>query len=200
MATYFTKTEARRAATSAQQQHKRAGKLAGRILKEEAASATDHEIFDIFLSHASKDSDLVLGTKAILESLGYKVYVDWIDDAQLDRSNVNIETADLLRRRMRQSNSLVWVDTEAATESKWMPWELGYFDGFKPKHVSILPLTNNSTDKYKGQEYLSLYPVITQDHYQGGGSHDVFVESAGREWTTLRNFAAGTAKYSKYNP
>src|SRR3954469_25882869 len=96
MAKYFTKAEARRAATRAQQQHKRAGKLAGRILREEAASATDHEIFDIFLSHASKDSDLVLGTKAILESLGYKVYVDWIDDAQLDRSNVNIETADLL--------------------------------------------------------------------------------------------------------
>lgn len=198
MAIYFTKNEARRAATSAKQQFKRVGKMTDRILKEEAASATDYEKFDIFLSHASKDAELVLGTKAILEGLGHKVYVDWIDDAQLDRSNVSTETAELLRKRMRQSNSLIWMATDAASESKWMPWELGYFDGFKPKHVAILPLTDSATDSFRGQEYLALYPVITQDQYKGSTTTDVFVESKGNEWSTLKNFARGAASFNKY--
>lgn len=197
MASFYTKTEARSAASSAKQQAKRVGKVATRILREEASAATNYDKFDIFLSHSSKDAELILGVKAILENLGHKVYVDWIDDAQLDRNKVNGDTADILRTRMRQSNSLVWVATEAASESKWMPWELGYFDGFKPKHVAILPLVDNSYDTFKGQEYLSLYPIIGKDKYSDGRT-DVFVESVGKEWSTLRNFAAGKAIYGKY--
>ena len=41
-----------------------------------------------------------------------------------------------------------------------MPWELGYFDGFKPRHVWILPLVAESDSEFKGQEYLGLYPPI----------------------------------------
>lgn len=198
MASFYTKSEARSAAARAKLQFKRTGKMSTRILNEEAKAATDYEKFDIFLSHASKDADLILGVKAILEGLGHKVYVDWVEDTQLSREKVNADTADILRKRMRQSNSLVWVATEAASESKWMPWELGYFDGFKPKHVAILPLVDNAADTFKGQEYLALYPIIRQDQYKGGGSTDVFVESIGKEWATLRNFAAGKATYHSY--
>lgn len=197
MAKFYTKTEAKSAATIAKQQAKRSGKAATRILKEEATAATYHDQFDIFLSHSSKDADLILGGKAILESLGYKVYVDWIDDAQLDRTKVDSDTADLLRARMRQSNSLIWVATEAASESKWMPWELGYFDGYKPKHVAILPLVDSPYDAFKGQEYLSLYPIVGKGEYSNGRS-DVFVESAGKEWAALRTFAAGSAQFRRY--
>jgi hypothetical protein len=44
-----------------------------------------------------------------------------------------------------------------------MPWELGYFDGFKGK-VAILPVVegNVNTDAFTGQEYLGLYPYVTK--------------------------------------
>lgn len=196
MATYYTKSEARAAAINAKQQFQRQGKLSTRILREEANAASRYDTFDIFLSHASKDGDLILGVKAILESQGNKVYVDWVDDAHLDRSKVTTDTAELLRTRMRQSKSLIWVATEAASESKWMPWELGYFDGFKPKQVAILPLVDNAYDTFKGQEYLALYPIVGKNHYRDGRS-DVFVEGGG-EWATLRNFAAGSPNFSRY--
>ena len=41
-----------------------------------------------------------------------------------------------------------------------MPWELGYFDGFRPEKVSVLPLTFEENEEFKGQEYLELYPTI----------------------------------------
>ena len=41
-----------------------------------------------------------------------------------------------------------------------MPWELGYFDGFKPHQVWILPLVSASDSEFEGQEYLGLYPTV----------------------------------------
>ena len=63
-------------------------------------------LYDIFLSHSSKDKELIAGLKLILEDLGYSVYVDWNDDA-LDPNDVSLETAKILRERMKQSKSLV---------------------------------------------------------------------------------------------
>lgn len=195
MATYYTKAEARSFASTKIQ--KSVTRDSRRILREEVRAATNQDRFDIFLSHASKDGDLILGVKSLLENFGFKVYVDWVDDPQLDRSKVNKETADLLRRRMRQSTSLVWAATEAASDSKWMPWELGYFDGFRPNQVAILPLVDNASDAFKGQEYLDLYPVIRKDVYQDG-SPEVFVEEPGVQWTTVKTFGKGTPVWRKY--
>ena len=86
--------------------------------------------YDVFLSHAVKDAKIVLGVKNWLEENGKKVYVDWIDDKQLDRSRVTSRTAETLRLRMRQSLSLLYIATDSSSQSKWMPWELGYFDGY----------------------------------------------------------------------
>ena len=57
--------------------------------------------YDIFLSHSSKDDELIAGLKLILEDLGYSVYVDW-NDNQLNPDNVTLETAKVLRERMSQ--------------------------------------------------------------------------------------------------
>lgn len=128
------------------------------ILSESAANFSKYKTYDIFLSHSSKDAELIFGVKVTLEDLGYSVYVDWVDDPQLDRSQVNETTAELLRERMDASKSLFYVTTENAESSKWMPWECGYFDGVKDK-VAILPVKQYSYDnEYKGQEYLGLYP------------------------------------------
>lgn len=197
MPTFYTKAEARSAALNVKQRTGSYGKASIDILREDARAMSSSARFDIFLSHASNDADLILGVRTILEGQGYKVYVEWIEDAQLDRSRVTPGTAELLRARMRQSNSMVWVATEAASSSKWMPWELGYFDGLKPKHVAILPLVDNPYETFRGQEYLALYPLIDKSQNTLGQT-DVYVESYGKEWATLKSFATGNAHFSKY--
>ncbi len=155
---YFTIADARRAGRS---RAVRESGTAGMLLREAAAAPTVR--FDIFLSHSLRDAEVVLGVKTILEQVGLSVYVDWIVDPQLDRDRISAATAQQLRIRMIQCSSLIYVATAAATESKWMPWELGYFDGRRSAEaVAILPLVEYQ-GQYIGQEYLGLYPEIEND-------------------------------------
>lgn len=115
--------------------------------------------YDIFLSHSSKDMELIAGLKLILEDLGYKVYVDWNDDA-LNPNIVTPETAKILRERMKQCKSLIYAFSENASNSKWMPWELGYFDALKNSRVAVLPISQTAKNAYKGSEYIGVYYVV----------------------------------------
>lgn len=117
--------------------------------------------FDIFLSHSIRDEDIVLGVKAILEKHGKSVYVDWVEDKELDRSGVTKASADKIRSRMQQCKSLIYIHTQNSPGSKWMPWELGYFDG-KNGRVAIFPVTKVEEASFSGQEYLGLYPYVDE--------------------------------------
>jgi hypothetical protein len=180
---FFTKAEARDAAQSRETITR---KPASRILLDSVTASTGTQSFDIFLSHSIKDEELILGVKELLEKMSFSVYVDWAVDGQLDRSKVTAETADLLRSRMKQSNSLIYVATENATQSKWMPWELGFFDGHKPSRVAVLPLLDSAQSAFKEQEYLSLYPNVTKSTYKGSTKEEMFV--IGKKWMTLKDF------------
>jgi hypothetical protein len=132
------------------------------IILDSVRAFSETKTYDIFLSHSVRDAELILGMKATFEALKYSVYVDWIEDPQLDRSKVSSTTADKLRKRMDTSKSLFYVTTQNAESSRWMPWECGYFDGKKGKSA-IVPIVNYSYDNnYKGQEYLGLYPYIVE--------------------------------------
>jgi hypothetical protein len=116
--------------------------------------------FDIFLSHAVRDAELVLGLKEILEATGRIVYIDWIDDPALDRSHVSGKTAEVLRKRMRESESLLYLHTRHSRVSRWMPWELGFFDGLKG-NVAILPvIPDDGRLDFEREEFLQIYPKI----------------------------------------
>ena len=195
MATYFTKSEARGVADL---HRRRLAKSAPVIFAEGNASLQREDSFDVFLSHAKLDADLVLGVKLLLEDKGLSVYVDWDTDQNLDRSAVSEETAQLLRVRMQQSKSLLYVATENASNSKWMPWELGYFDGLHQGGVAVFPLLDRSDASFPNQEYLGLYPVVTKDTYSDRGTirNDVFVEEPGKRWTFLKSFASGNASWN----
>ncbi|WP_213534454.1 hypothetical protein [Paenibacillus sp. J45TS6] len=71
----------------------------------------------------------------------------------MSRNQVSKETANTLRKRMRQCGSLLYAVSASSINSKWMPWELGYFDEIKNK-VEILPITDTAqaTDTYQGQD------------------------------------------------
>src|SRR5690348_17193476 len=57
--------------------------------KFQSQKSPSAKTYDIFLSHSSKDAELVEGLKLELEDKKFSVYVDWIEDPQLDRNTVN---------------------------------------------------------------------------------------------------------------
>jgi hypothetical protein len=130
------------------------------ILTEEVVATPMNATFDVFLCHAFRDAPLVLGAKAILEEKGYSVYVDWIIDPKLDRAKVNSGTAQSLRVRMQHSESLLYLYTSTSQRSRWMPWELGYFDA-RNGNVAILPIKPDGEQlDFSREEYLGLYPKV----------------------------------------
>ncbi|POA27744.1 MULTISPECIES: toll/interleukin-1 receptor domain-containing protein [unclassified Pseudomonas] len=146
------------------------------------------ERFDIFLSHSIKDKDLVEGVGVLLRERGYNVYIDWMNDEELDREHVDKKTADRLRQRMRNCSSLIYIATGQSAESKWMPWELGYFDGCKSGAVAILPLVDSLSSGFNGQEYLSLYPLVEWQ------SEEVYVDSGSEGRSLLWAFVNDTSR------
>ena len=75
-------------------------KTASQILTEDSRSFSSTDRYDVFLSHSYQDADVIHGVKSIIESHGLNVYVDWIDDAGLDRGKVTSKTAQVLRERI----------------------------------------------------------------------------------------------------
>lgn len=131
-------------------------------LRTLALSAKDTDRFDIFLAHKFSDSAELLSIRKYLKDFGLSVYVDWIEDEELDRSKVNGFTASRLRKRMRQCKCLLYAATTNYAESKWMPWECGFFDGMNGK-VAILPIVAKPDQHlFLGLEYLSMYPTVSR--------------------------------------
>jgi len=144
-------------------------KSAATVLNESVAAQSTARTHDIFLSHSFRDAELILGVKLRLEDYGYSVYVDWVDDPHLDRSKITRQTALALRERMDCCKCLFYSTTPSSTESKWMPWECGYMDG-KLRKSAILPLTHSALSSYDGQEYLNVYPYVTESKNANGQS------------------------------
>jgi hypothetical protein len=137
-------------------------KSASNVLTEKVLGSVGIKEFDIFLSHSFSDQKLILGIWLSLEDMGYKVYVDWIHDRQLSRETVNKETASVLRQRMWNCKSLFFATTANSSSSKWMPWELGFKDGHN-RRAAILPVAQNHTSNFTGQEYLAIYPYVVKN-------------------------------------
>ena len=132
-------------------------------------NSISQDSFDIFLSHSYADREIIPVLKNELESYGFSVYVDWITDKLLSRDEINKKTAEVLQTRMKQSKCLIYATSDNSQKSRWMPWELGYFDEIKDKMVGILPLKkygNNFNDNFKGEEYLGLYYYIDKEKNQ----------------------------------
>jgi hypothetical protein len=129
------------------------------VFANEARRDPEVKEYDIFLSHSFLDAKIIYGLKAVLEENGFSVYVYWLEDAS-ERTRVTAETAERLRKRMQSCKFLLYATSENADNSRWMPWELGYFDGIRGK-VAICPISNNSN--FEGREYLGLYPHMEKD-------------------------------------
>jgi hypothetical protein len=134
---------------------------ATKILKYEHEKFDSTKTYDIFLSHSYLDSGDILMLSEFLQINGYSVYVDWLIDIDMKRTDVSSETAKTIRDRMKSCRCLLFAASDNSSTSRWMPWELGYFDGKNGK-VAIIHVTEKRpfSGAVTGQEYLDLYEVI----------------------------------------
>lgn len=185
---YLTETEVRERAARVTQPLR---KTAASVLTEDRASASD--TFDVFLSHSSAEpEEILLGIKAFLEDAGLKVYVDKYSDPYLSPEAVTRETAVVLRGRMRQSLTLLYVHSQHSTKSRWMPWELGFFDGYKGR-VGIFPVTRYQEEAFRGEEYLNLYPCVDRATTRNG-IEKLWINRSENEYSQLYSWAKGSSE------
>ncbi len=140
-------------------------KTASKYLHESFLKFAITKSYDIFLSHSSADAIAIYGLKIKLKNKDFSVFVDWTEENFADRSNIDAQRADDLRKQMKKCKSLIFVTSDNASESIWMPWELGYFDGYMGK-VAIIPLNEEEIDytEFEGQEYLGIYPYVIEEN------------------------------------
>lgn len=160
-------------------------------LNQQSTFSSPTKTYDIFLSHSSSDAALVAGLKLELEDLGYSIYVDWIEDPKLNRADVTKNTALVLKARMKQCKALLYAFSENATNSKWMPWELGYFDGIKGT-VAVLPISRTSKSNFQGSEYLDIYFYIQIDLVDKTNGLALWVHETSTKYALFDKWITGT--------
>lgn len=166
---------------------------ASTVLNEGKQISDSFNTFDIFLSHSSDDKVFVAGIKLILEDFGFSVYVDWNDTA-LDPNHVTSQTAAVLRERMSHCRSLVYAYSANAKNSRWMPWELGYFDGLKKSMVAVLPISRDGEKSFRGSEYVGLYYEIDIAKEKESMKDDLWVND-GSNYISLSEWLKGDKPY-----
>ena len=131
--------------------------LIEKTMKKREASST------VFLSHKHSDKAESLQFYAILKSLGANVYIDWLDRGMSVKTNA--ATGEVIKDKIKQNDKFILLATDAAIESKWCNWELGYGDAHKySEKIALFPLKEDDSD-WKGHEYMGIYSVI---EYQKG--------------------------------
>ncbi len=121
----------------------------------------------IFVSHSSKDENLLSGPVSVLKQHQGIIYLDKTD-ASLPAPSM-AETARRIRDVIHECGKLVVIATSNATKSKWIPWELGVADGAHGyEKAAIFPLTESGVyENWIGSEYIGTYPRIYYDDSRG---------------------------------
>ncbi len=120
-----------------------------------------------FLSHSSKDIEILPGVINILKNHGAVVYIDEVDPNMPPYTSH--ETARLLKERINNSKRFVLLTSENSKDSRWVPWELGLADGYKSMNrIALFPSSDSMyVDKWSSWEYLGLYLKIVWGKLRG---------------------------------
>jgi len=134
-----------------------------------------------FLSHSSKDDELMPVVVTILENHGATVYLDKKDEG-LNNKPVK-EIATHLRNTISVSKKFVLFASDNIKGSRWVPWELGLADGYKkPSNVVLFPALENAGEQaWTEQEYLGVYNRIVW------GKHVKYEKEIWMVWDQLEN-------------
>lgn len=183
MVSFITKTELRAFASEKSFQDRTAVRK-----RAETASVS----ISSFLSHSSKDDDLLVGAILVLEGHGSSVYIDEKDPEMPPYTSE--ETAALLKSRIRQCKKFVMLASDNSKNSKWVPWELGIADGAKGLNsVALFPASNHSWEQSWAEwEYLGLYQKIVWGRLTGEENSLWLV------WNSKANTAVPLSKWLRF--
>lgn len=168
-----------------------------KALEKFAASYKSENRYDIFLSHKFSDAKLIIGLTELLKSFNYSVFVDWMVQPS-DRSQVSKNTANWLRKTMKQCKCLLYAHSENSSESRWMPWELGYSDAIHGR-VAVIPIQENNQQVFSGQEYLGLYPYIKLEQIRGLNNNALWVHETVTRYIIFDSWLDGIDPFERIN-
>lgn len=138
----------------------------------------------IFLCHSHKDKTIVDKITLFFNKLNFNIYVDWMDNAMPKVTSK--ETASQIKEKIEHSHRFLFLATASALASKWCDWELGVaYSIKKADELAILPIESWS-GKWKGSEYMHLYPVMEINEYdlENVDANEVYVKrDEGRRMT-----------------
>tara|TARA_R110002049_G_scaffold2823_15_gene22916 strand:+ start:2638 stop:3192 length:555 start_codon:yes stop_codon:yes gene_type:complete len=157
-------------------------------------SAASHSLRGAtFLSHSSRDDDLVVGAIRILKNHGAAVYVDEKDPEMPPYTSD--ETAALLKTRIKETKRFVMLASKNSKGSRWVPWELGCADGYKGlDRIALFPALDEVSDTaWTSSEYLGLYRRIVWGNLEGHEAPLWMVWNQKNDTATrLRDWLGGT--------
>lgn len=117
----------------------------------------------VFLSHKHDELEFLDGAISLLRSLNISIYVDW-QDKEMPKTTSG-ETAEKIKKKIKECDKFILLATEAAISSKWCNWELGLGDAAKYiENIALFPI-RKVNQNYSGSEYLQIYPSI--EHRDG---------------------------------
>lgn len=99
------------------------------ILHSRIINKRDKKIttFKYFISHSYQDGAAVQNIIDTLNQLGSYVYCDWMSDhGFLKRILLCRATVEVIKKRLEQSEGVLFVDSANARKSKWVAYELQY--------------------------------------------------------------------------
>lgn len=135
-----------------------------------AESASGFKQTTVFISHKHNDLEDLKGLIGFLQTeYNVKTYID-SNDVKMPKITSG-ETARRIKEKIKTCKKFILLATNAAIESQWCNWELGFGDAFKSKNndIAILPMNDKglSDSDYAGNEYMKIYPTIV---YRDGTS------------------------------
>lgn len=84
--------------------------------------------FDFFISHSSRDGQVVQKLITYQNENGKNIFCDWINDSDYLKRNLLCKaTLNVIELRLQQSRKLIFVESENSKNSIWCKYELNYY-------------------------------------------------------------------------
>ncbi len=112
------------------------------------------KVFDVFVSHSSKDKPIVQKLIKALNKHKLNNYCDWTSDSDfLKRELVSEYTKAVLQKRLEQSKILLFVRTQDSIQSDWVKFELEFFKSLRKPIRCIDFIGDNANSEFDIIEY-----------------------------------------------
>jgi hypothetical protein len=118
-----------------------------------------------FLCHSHHDNILAKGLQVKLQESGLTLYIDWQDVAMPEAPDR--VTAQRIKDKIRALDWFLFLATPQSTKSVWCPWEIGFADSVKSHEKMFVIVTEDSSGRWFGNEYLQLYQQISSTQAAG---------------------------------